>query len=300
MKLITEELNPVSQDIDTKSSQEILSIINDEDQTVPRAVRQEIAALARAVDILTDALSQGGRMFYIGAGTSGRLGVLDAVECPPTFNTDPHLVQGVMAGGYRACGNAVEAKEDDPRRGAIDLKARRITKSDIIIGIAASGRTPYTIGALKYARQVGARTIAVTCNPDSEMAQMVDVPIAVVVGPEVVAGSTRMKAGTAQKLVLNMLTTATMIRLGKVYSHWMVNVHLKNEKLLARGRRILMAALNVDAAKAAKAIRMAGQDLSVAFVMLKTSATRRQAQKLLQQNNGHVRHAVAMGLGERA
>lgn len=292
MKLITEEQNPASRDIDTKSTEEILRIINEEDQSVPRAVARELGAIARGVDLLTAALGRGGRLFYVGAGTSGRLGILDAVECPPTYNTDPEMIQGIIAGGYRACYKAVESAEDDPAQGVRDLKRRRVTEKDVVIGIAASGRTPYTLGALRWARQRGAKTVAVTCNPDSEMARQVDVAISVVVGPEVVTGSTRMKAGTAQKLVLNMLTTATMIRLGKVYSHWMVNVHMKNEKLVARGRRILMAALDIDEQQATQAIAAAGHDLAVTFVMLKAHVTREQAQQRLQQAHGHVRQAI--------
>ncbi len=296
MKLITEAENPASLDIDTKPTLEILRIINQEDLAVPHAVGEQLENIAKAVDILSAALCDGGRIFYVGAGTSGRLGILDAVECPPTFNTAAELVQGVIAGGYPACYRAAESAEDDPARGAGALKTRRISSKDVVVGIAASGRTPYTIGALKYARQIGAKTLALTCNPDSEMACIVDVAITVAVGPEVVAGSTRMKAGTAQKLVLNMLTTATMIRLGKVYSHWMVNVHMKNEKLMARGKRILMAALDIDEAKATHTIKVAGRDLSVAFVMLKAGVPRRQAQQLLRQANGHVRQAITRGL----
>lgn len=295
MKLITEETNPATRDIDTQSTEQILRIINREDQGVPRAVRKEIRSITQAVDLLVEALGRGGRMFYVGAGTSGRLGILDAVECPPTYNTDPKQIQGLIAGGYTACYKAVESAEDDAGKGERDLKARRISERDVVIGIAASGRTPYTIGALRWARKRGARTIAVTCHPDSEMARMADVAISVVVGPEVVAGSSRMKAGTAQKLVLNMLTTATMIRLGKVYSHWMVNVHLNNQKLADRGRRILTAALGIDSEQAQRAIKAAGQDLSVAFVMLKTGLTRKQAQQRLAETGGHVRQAIGRG-----
>jgi N-acetylmuramic acid 6-phosphate etherase len=292
MKLTTEDSNPASIDIDTKSTKEIVEIINHEDQQVAQAVAQQLSDIAKAVDLIVEALGGGGRWFYVGAGTSGRLGILDAVECPPTFGTPPELVQGIIAGGYRACYESVEAAEDDEAQGAEDLRAKGVTGKDIVAGIAASGRTPYTLGALKWARSIGAKTIAITCNAKSEMAETADVAISVVVGPEVLTGSTRLKAGTAQKMVLNMLSTATMIKLGKVYGNLMVHVHMKNEKLVERGNRILMSAAHISHTEAEQALKSADYDLPVALVMLKTGADKARARHALDRTNGHVRRAI--------
>lgn len=293
--MITEEINPASIDIDTRSTEEILEIINREDQKVAEAVGREIPNIARAVEIIVDALARGRRLFYVGAGTSGRIGVLDAVECPPTFGISPEAIQGIIAGGYEACYRSVEAAEDDAVQGADDLWARGVMEGDVVLGIAASGRTPYTRGALELANRIKARTIALTCDPNSEIARMAEVAISPVVGPEVLAGSTRLKAGTAQKMVLNMLSTAAMIRLGRVYSNLMVNVQMYNQKLIERGKRILMIALDVDYREAERRLREAGYDLRLAIIMGKRGATREEALRLLIESNQHVRRAISEG-----
>lgn len=278
---LTEKPNPASRDIDLKSTEEILRVIHAEDQKVARAVEKEIPRIARAVDLIVEALDSGGRLFYVGAGTSGRLGVLDAAECPPTFGVDPELVQGVLAGGGRAFGGEAEVSEDDRDSGREDLRARGLSPRDVVVGIAASGRTPYTLAALEYARQVGARTVALSCVPDSELARLAEVAITPATGPEVIAGSTRMKAGTAQKLVLQMLSTAAMIRRGLVYSHWMVNVQTKNEKLRARAHRILVEAAGVSEEKAHELLSQT-QELRVALIMARTGMSASEAQQALQ------------------
>lgn len=293
--MITEEINPASVDIDTRSTEEILEIINREDQKVAEAVGREIPNIARAIEIIVDALARGRRLFYVGAGTSGRIGVLDAVECPPTFGISPETIQGVIAGGYEACYRSVEVAEDDAVQGADDLWARGVMEGDVVLGIAASGRTPYTRGALELANRIKARTIALTCDPNSEIARMAEVAISPVVGPEVLAGSTRLKAGTAQKMVLNMLSTAAMIRLGRVYSNLMVNVQMHNQKLIERGKRILMIALDVDYREAERRLREAGYDLRLAIIMGKRGATREEALRLFIESNQHVRRAINEG-----
>jgi len=236
-KLLTEQTNPASASIDTLSTESVLRIMNAEDRQVADAVEREIPAIARAVDAIVAAFERGGRLFYLGAGTSGRLGVLDASECPPTFNVPPEMVQGIIAGGEAALSQATETTEDDPATGARDLEIRGFTASDVLVGIAASGRTPYVLGAVGKARRMGALTVGISCTPDSELARAVEIAITPLVGPEVVAGSTRMKAGTAQKLVLNMLSTGAFVRLGYVYGNLMVNVQPKNQKLRDRARR---------------------------------------------------------------
>src|SRR5579871_2290769 len=248
--LRTEARNAASARLDTSSSLAIARIINAEDARIAPAVRRALPQIARAIDLITDALERGGRLIYVGAGTSGRLAALDAAECPPTFNTDPRTVQFVMAGGKNALAAAVEANEDSRALGRRDLAAKRPGKNDVVVGVAASGRTPYTIAAVEYARRRGARTVAVVCNRDSALGKAAEVSIVVEVGPEVVTGSTRMKAGTAQKMVLNMLSTGAMARLGYIYGNLMVNVHLKNRKLVQRGISILEAAANVSPERA--------------------------------------------------
>ncbi len=277
---ITERENPASAALDTKSIPEILRIINREDQKVAPAVARAIPQISRAVEIIAPALAQGGRLVYLGAGTSGRLGVLDAAECVPTFGTDQ--VIGVLAGGLRAMFRPVEGAEDDPKLAASDLKRIKFSKRDVLVGVSASGRTPYTLGGLRYARQLRARTIALTCNPDAPMNRVADVSIALVVGPEVIAGSTRMKAGTAQKLALNMLSTATMVRLGKVFSNWMVHMRLNNAKLRKRAESILMKAARVSAAQASRTIQEADGKLPVAALMLVKSVSKREALRLIR------------------
>jgi N-acetylmuramic acid 6-phosphate etherase len=291
--ILTEERNPASMDIDLKSTEGMLRIINQEDQKVAAAVAAEIPQIAKAVDLVTEAFKTGGRLLYVGAGTSGRLGVLDASECPPTFNVPHDLVQGVMAGGMRAAVRSVEASEDNERAGASALKKRKLTALDVVAGIAASGRTPYTLGAMKYAKSVGAKVLSITCNPDSKMASLADVSIAPVPGPEVVTGSTRMKSGTAQKLVLNMITTASMIKLGFVYSNLMIHVQMKNEKLQERGRRIIMSATGADYPAANQALKQAHGDIKAAIIMLKQKVTRREAQRRLRQAQLNLRAALA-------
>jgi N-acetylmuramic acid 6-phosphate etherase len=244
--LLTEQPNPASAHIDALSTEEMLRVINAEDRKVAEAVEREIPSIGRAVDAIAAAFRRGGRLFYIGAGTSGRLGVLDASECPPTFGVAPELVQGIIAGGEAALSRATETTEDDPAIGARDLSARGFTANDVLTGVAASGRTPYVLGAIAEAKRLGATTIGLSCTPDSELARAVDIPITPLVGPEVIAGSTRLKAGTAQKLVLNMLSTGTFVRLGHVYGNLMVNVQPKNSKLRERAKRIIAQAAGVS------------------------------------------------------
>jgi N-acetylmuramic acid 6-phosphate etherase len=290
--LLTEQRNPASARIDTLPTEQILTIINDEDARVAPAVRAAIPFVARAVDAITEAIRSGGRLFYIGAGTSGRLGVLDASECPPTFSVSPDLVQGIIAGGETALARATEASEDDPESGVRDLLARGFTSRDVLCGIAASGRTPYVLGAVGRARELGAVTIGISCTPQSELSRASDIPIEVLPGPEVVTGSTRMKAGTATKLVLNMLTTGAMIRLGNVYGNLMVNVQPKNDKLRDRARRIIRDAAGVDDARAAQLLEAAG-DVRTAILMEIRGVDRVEAQRLLAQANGVIVRALA-------
>jgi len=263
--LLTEQVNPNSRAIDTLSTLDMLRVINDEDRKVAESITPELPNIARAVDAIAAAFRQGGRLFYIGAGTSGRLGVLDASECPPTFNVPPDMVQGIIAGGESALSRATEATEDDPATGVRDLVARGFTASDVLCGIAASGRTPYVLGAIVEANRMGAITIGVSCTPDSELSRAARIPIAPLSGPEVIAGSTRLKAGTATKLVLNMLTTGAFIRLGYVYGNLMVNVQPKNSKLLDRARRIVATATGLSYEEAAKALEAAGNDVKAAI-----------------------------------
>lgn len=256
--LLTEQRNPASARIDRLTTEEMLRVINHEDAGVPGAVELEIPNIARAVDAIVAALETGGRLFYVGAGTSGRLGVLDASECPPTFNVAPELVQGIIAGGEAALTHSSEATEDDPEAGARDLSARGCRANDMVVGIAASGRTPYVLGAVRYAKSLGSTTAGISCTPDSDLARSVDIAITPLAGPEVVTGSTRLKAGTATKLVLNMLTTAAMIRRGYVYGNLMVNVQPTNAKLLARARRIVCDAAGISESEAACYLDAAG------------------------------------------
>ena len=251
---ITEQENPRSKDLSSQSTAEIVALMNDEDATVAAAVKHVLDDVVKAVDEIVARLSQGGRLFYTGTGTSGRLGVLDASECPPTFGVSPELVQGVIAGGYDACYRAVEASEDDAEAGAVDLKARGFGVGDVLVGIAASGRTPYTVGAVKFARGIGAFTVALTCVPGSAITEAAELSIVPVVGPEVLTGSSRLKAGTAQKMVLNMISTATMVRLGYVSGNRMSNLQPRNVKLRERAVRIVMAETGVDEETAKSAL----------------------------------------------
>jgi N-acetylmuramic acid 6-phosphate etherase len=290
--LLTEQLNPAFRDIDARSTAEILGIINKEDHGVAPAVAAEIPRIAQAVDGIVEAIRNGGRLYYIGAGTSGRLGVLDAAECPPTFNVPPDLVQGIIAGGEAALARATEATEDDPSQGERDLLARGFRAGDVLVGIAASGRTPYVLGAVAAARRLGALTVGISCTPNSELSRAVDIPITPLPGPEVVAGSTRMRAGTATKLVLNMISTAAMIRLGYVYGNLMVNVQPKNSKLADRARRIIAEASGVSYEKAGDLLESAGGGVRTAIVMAKLGLDRASAEARLSQAGGRVSEAV--------
>jgi N-acetylmuramic acid 6-phosphate etherase len=294
-QLLTEQRNPLSQNIDSLSTEQILAIINDEDQKVATAVRAELPRIARAVDAIVAALENGGRLFYIGAGTSGRLGVLDAAECPPTFNVDPELIQGIIAGGEAALARATEASEDDAESGARDLMQRGFGPRDAVVGIAASGRTPYVLGAIAKAREMGAITIGISCTPDSALSRAVQFPIEPLPGPEIVAGSTRMKAGTATKLVLNMLSTAAMIRLGYVYGNLMVNVQPRNEKLRDRARRIIRAATGVSSEEAARLLEASGSNVRTAIVMAALGVDRATAESRLREANGRISKALGAG-----
>jgi N-acetylmuramic acid 6-phosphate etherase len=292
MKPVTEQANPRTADIDRRSTLEIVTLINGEDRTVAEAVARELPRVAAAVDRIVERLESGGRLFYVGTGTSGRLGVLDASECPPTFGVSRELVQGIIAGGYDALYKAVEAAEDDPVRAARDLESAGVSARDAVVGISASGNTPYTLGALEHARQLGAVAIAITCNPQSRMAAVADVSIAPVVGPEVIAGSSRMKAGTAQKLTLNMLSTATMIRLGLVYGNLMANLQPNNAKLVRRACGILAEETKLDMDEAARVFESAGRDLRLALVMARAGLSRADAQALLKAHGQSVRRAL--------
>jgi N-acetylmuramic acid 6-phosphate etherase len=291
-KLLTEQSNPASAAIDTLPAEQVLRIINAEDQKVAIAVEREIPAIARAVDTIVAAIEKGGRLFYIGAGTSGRLGVLDASEIPPTFSAPPEMVQGIMAGGEFALSHATETTEDDPTVGVRDLTARGFTSRDVLVGLAASGRTPYVLGAIAEARRLGAATVGICCTPDAELSHAVDIAIAPLVGPEVVAGSTRMKSGTAQKLVLNMLSTATCARLGYVYGNLMVNVQPKNQKLVARACRIIAQAAGVSPEDAARLLEESGNCVRTAIVMGTAGLSREEAERRLAASGGRVRQAL--------
>jgi N-acetylmuramic acid 6-phosphate etherase len=290
---ITEQENERSRGLDTLTVEATLALINDEDHGVPAAVRRELPSIARAVEGVVARLREGGRLIYVGTGTSGRLGVLDASECPPTYGVPADLVQGVIAGGYDACHRAVEASEDDREAGAADLELRGVTAADAVIGIAASGRTPYTVGAVAHARALGAFTAAVTCVPGSAITDAAEVAIVPVVGPEVVAGSTRMKAGTAQKLVLNMISTTAMIQLGYVRGNRMTNMRARNSKLQARAVRILQSELGLDEAAATAALEAGGGDVATAVVMARTGRTLVVASDALQQAGGVIERAIA-------
>ena len=290
--LVTESRNPRTMDLDALGTEEILRRINAEDKTVPLAVEKEIPYIARAVELVVEAFKRGGRLFYVGAGTSGRLGVLDASECPPTYGTDPEMVQGLIAGGYAALVRAQEGAEDSREDGAQDLAERGVTANDGVCGIAASRRTPYVVGAVEYARKIGAKTLYVTCTPREEMNIDVDVAICPVVGPEVVMGSTRMKAGTATKLVLNMITTASMVRLGKVYENMMVDLQMNSRKLEERSKRTVMIVTGVDYDTASEVLLKAGGHVKTALVMLLADVDADTARQALAQADGRVREAI--------
>ena len=289
---LTEQENPRTSRIASLPTIEVVRLMNEEDARVAEAVKTVLPEVARAVDEITLRLRAGGRLFYIGTGTSGRLGVLDAAECPPTFGVSPNLVQGIIAGGYDATYRATEASEDDRGAGARDLDERGLTKGDAVVGIAASGRTPYTMGALEHARALGAFTAAVTCAPGSEITRVAEVPIVAAVGPEVIAGSTRLKAGTAQKMVLNMLSTAVMIRLGYVTGNRMSNLLARNTKLLERAARILGTEAGLSQTEARLQLERAGNDLRVALVMTRTGCSREEAERALDEKSWVVQRAI--------
>jgi len=292
MKPVTEEINPRTKDIDRRSTIEIVTLINQEDDTVARAVSSVLDRVAAGVDLISSRLRSGGRLIYIGTGTSGRLGVLDASECPPTFGVSPDLVRGVIAGGLDALHRSVEAAEDNPQAAARDLQAIAVSENDAVVGISASGNTPYTLGGIEYARSIGSATIAVTCNPNSKMTVAADVSIAPVVGPEAIAGSSRMKAGTAQKMILNMLSTASMIKLGLVYSNLMSNLRATNEKLRRRACAILADEAGISAEEAMRYFESAGEDLRIALLMARIGASRIESEKLLEAHGNSVRRAL--------
>jgi N-acetylmuramic acid 6-phosphate etherase len=298
-RLGTEKTNSASADLDSKSSLDIARIINAEDAKVAAAVKRALPHIAQAIEWIATAISQGGRLIYIGTGTSGRIAALDAVECPPTFDVDPRLVQFVIAGGSKALGAAVEADEDSRELGRQAIANRKPTQKDVVVGIAASGRTPFTIAGIQYARARGARTIAVVCNPKSPLGKAAHLAIVAEVGAEVVAGSTRMKAGTAQKMILNMLSTGAMTRLGYVYGNLMVNVHPKNAKLAERGVVILEKAAGLDRRAARKLLAAAGGRVPVALVMAQAGVRRDQAVAALNQSHGQVRRAMAVAKRRR-
>jgi N-acetylmuramic acid 6-phosphate etherase len=291
-RLRTEQANVATAGLDTLTAREIANIIHQEDARVTPAVARALPEIARAIDAIAQALSQGGRLIYVGAGTSGRIAALDAAECPPTFNTDPEMVQFVMSGGERALGHAAEASEDWPALGRRDIAKRKPGKRDVVVGVSASGRTPYTVAALRCARSHGATTVAVTNNRGSWLERVAEIAIVAEVGPEVVAGSTRMKAGTAQKLILNMLSTGAMARLGYVYGNLMVNVHVKNKKLWERGVTVLEHAAGVSREAARRALKAGGRSVPVALVMLKASVSKVEARRRLKAEGGNVRRAI--------
>jgi N-acetylmuramic acid 6-phosphate etherase len=287
-KLLTEQSHPASRHIDEGSTEEILRVINRADAEIAAAVEQEIPRITLAIDAIASALAAGGHLVYIGAGTSGRLGVLDASEIPPTFNVPPDLVRGIIAGGEMALTHAVEGAEDDASAGARDLRESGFRQGDVLLGIAASGRTPYVLGAVAWAREAGAITCGISCTPDSELSRMVDYPIEPVPGPEILTGSTRMRAGTATKLVLNMISTAVMIRLGHVYGNLMVNVQPTNRKLEDRARRVIQEATGVSYEVATALFEQAGRSVRTAIIMEKKKIDRPEAERLLRAAGGRI------------
>ena len=292
--MTTERRNPRTMQLDTMSELEIVTVMNEEDARVPLAIAKKLPQIAQAAHWAAEAFAQGGRLFYMGAGTSGRLGVLDAAECPPTFGVDPGMVVGLIAGGEKAFIKAVEGAEDDRALGQSDLEAHNLTAKDVVIGIAASGRTPYVLGGLAYARSVGCRTAAIACNPGSAVGKAADLAIEVEVGPEVLTGSTRLKSGTAQKLILNMISTASMVRAGKAYQNLMVDVMQTNEKLHVRAENIVIDATGVERAEARRAIDAAGGSVKCAITMLLAGCDADEARRRLDEAKGHVRAAIGL------
>ena len=290
--LITEQRNPNSMHVDSLSALEIVQLMNEEDKQVPLAIEKCLPQIAQAVECIVAAFQQGGRLVYIGAGTSGRLGVLDASECPPTFGVSPEMVKGIIAGGERALRHPIEGAEDSKAQAVVDLQTIHFSSKDVLVGIAASGRTPYVVGALEYAKSLGSVTVSIASNPNSAMANIVDIAIDTVVGPEVLTGSSRLKSGTAQKLVLNMLTTASMILMGKCYQNLMVDVQASNEKLKARAIRIVMQATDCDKALAEETLKLADQNAKLAIMMILSGLDRAQAEALLEKHHGKLQLAL--------
>ena len=290
--LITEQRNPNSMHVDSLSALEIVQLMNEEDKQVPLAIEKCLPQIAQAIERIVAAFQQGGRLVYIGAGTSGRLGVLDASECPPTFGVSPEMVKGIIAGGERALRHPIEGAEDSKTQAVVDLQTIQFSSKDVLVGIAASGRTPYVIGALEYAKSLGSVTVSIASNPNSAMANIVDIAIDTVVGPEVLTGSSRLKSGTAQKLVLNMLTTASMILMGKCYQNLMVDVQASNEKLKARAIRIVMQATDCDKALAEETLKLADQNAKLAIMMILSGLDRAQAEALLEKHQGKLQLAL--------
>ena len=290
--LITEQRNPNSMHVDSLSALEIVQLMNEEDKQVPLAIEKCLPQIAQAVECIVAAFQQGGRLVYIGAGTSGRLGVLDASECPPTFGVSPEMVKGIIAGGERALRHPIEGAEDSKTQAVVDLQTIQFSSKDVLVGVAASGRTPYVIGALEYAKSLGSVTVSVASNPNSAMANIVDIAIDTVVGPEVLTGSSRLKSGTAQKLVLNILTTASMILMGKCYQNLMVDVQASNEKLKARAIRIVMQATDCDKALAEETLKQADQNAKLAIMMILSGLDRAQAEALLEKHHGKLQLAL--------
>ena len=290
--LITEQRNPNSMNVDSLSALEIVRLMNEEDKQVPVAIEKCLPQIAQAVECIVAAFQQGGRLVYIGAGTSGRLGVLDASECPPTFGVSPEMVKGIIAGGERALRHPIEGAEDSKAQAVVDLQTIQFSSKDVLVGIAASGRTPYVISALEYAKSLGSVTVSIASNPNSAMANIVDIAIDTVVGPEVLTGSSRLKSGTAQKLVLNMLTTASMILMGKCYQNLMVDVQASNEKLKARAIRIVMQATDCDKALAEETLKQADQNAKLAIMMILSGLERAQAEALLEKHHGKLQLAL--------
>ncbi|AUA38270.1 N-acetylmuramic acid 6-phosphate etherase [Clostridioides difficile] len=290
--LVTEGRNKNTLQIDKEDTLGIIELINNEDKTVAYAVEEQKESIAKAVNIIVDRMKQGGRLFYIGAGTSGRIGILDATECPPTYGVDFELVQAIIAGGNQAIFKAIEGAEDDKELGKQDIIDRGVTSKDVICGIAASGRTPYVIGAMEYAKELGCAVLSITMNPNSEMSKKADLPINIIVGAEVIMGSTRMKSGTAQKMVCNMLTTASMVKMGKVYSNLMVDVKTSNEKLVERAKRIIMIATNVKYDVAEKFLEEADNRVKLAIFMIKSGLDKDSAKSILDRQEGYISEAL--------
>ncbi len=291
-KLETENQNVNTYDIDTCSTEEILKKINDEDKTVAEAVELQLPNIAKLVDVIVERLRNGGRLFYIGAGTSGRLGFIDAAECPPTYGVSYEMVQGILAGGYSALDKASEGLEDDKELGINDCKERGLSAKDVLVGIAASGRTPYVIGALEYANSIGCATGSIACVSDSEIGKVANYKIEVITGQEVITGSTRMKAGTAQKLVLNMISTSTMIQLGKVYNNLMIDMKPTNEKLIARTKGNIMKATGCDSETAEKLLEQSGNSAKIAVCMYKSGLNKEECEKLIDDHGGKIKEAL--------